>query len=60
MGAAAILYPEEIAEVSHEPGEEEVKDLAFNLWRRGSCPDSEAEEQGADAPETVGSHASCL
>jgi len=40
--------------------EQEMDILAFELWRRASCQDIAAEEDGSDKEETVACHASCL
>jgi len=57
----------ELAEISEwddappPPLEEQEMDiLAFELWRRASCQDIAAEEDGSDKEETVACHASCL
>ncbi len=57
MEALAIPVAEEAIEVTRWE-EDELDLLAFELWQRACCPDSDTSQEWAE-PE-VWSHASCL
>ncbi len=57
MEAPTITRAEDILEITR--WDEELMDLiAFELWRRGCCPEAESEPGGADTEPWR--HASCL